>query len=660
MLTAILLCSVASGEFQAPAVHAPAAETGRVHPRRLLIQPASGADAGALELLHQRLGARVLRELPAIRWQIVEVDPQRLAETRSQYAASPLVAQAEFDHARRLAYNPNDPYYPGMWNLPHMNVNTAWDTTRGSSSVLIAVIDTGCDRTHPDLAANVWVNSGEIPNNGIDDDANGYVDDVSGWDFVNLDNDPDDIYGHGTPCSGIIAAVQDNNLGVTGIAPLCKFVPLKACNNSGYLYDSYVVPALIYAGDAGAKVISMSFYGDDVTPAERDAIDYCWSLGALPVAAAGNDSQTFPYYPGAYEHTLAVGAHNSSDQKSWFSNFGNWVDVAAPGEGISAPTVGGGYTTGFAGTSAACPNAAGVAALLFSGVPGATNAQVRAAMEDTAIGLNQAPYGVWANYGRLDARAALDRLLGLSSGSKPARLLFTSPVGGGLGPLPVGQTGTRPELLVYGVGLELPNVVRVLRNGSPVSLLSQSRNEVHARLGSNMGATLGLEVNGQVLQTLRWETASGWLFAATDGNTNDPAVTTGGFLELYRDDGQRFTCTRDASNQLIFTQLVLRKVRGTPIQRIHVEWTRSYTNCNGGTETVQLYDWQTWSYPYGSFVTVNSQLIQNGNELHLVADAGANPGRFIDPEGTVYVQITATNAGSNALLSLDSFRLHVE
>ena len=661
MLTELLLCVVASGDFHASTARpAPAAEAGEVHPTRLLVQPAKDANPAALARLHASLGAHVLREMPAIGWEVVEVAPEHLAELRAEYALSPLVARAEFDHARHLAYVPNDPYYSGMWNLPHMGVDTVWNTTRGSSSVLVAVIDTGCDRTHPDLAANLWVNTGEIPNNGIDDDGDGYVDDVKGWDFVNNDNDPDDIFGHGTACAGIIDAVQDNNQGITGIAPLCKFVMLKACNDSGYLYDSYVVPALLYAADRGAKVISMSFYGDQVTPAERDAIDYCWNHGCLPIAAAGNDSQAFPYYPGAYEHTLGVGSHNSSDQKSWFSNFGSWVDVAAPGEGISATTVGGGYTTGFAGTSAATPNVAGVAALLFSALPSATNQDVRIAIEDTGIALNQAPYGVWANYGRVDANAALGRLLGQTSGSKPPRLLFMSPVGGGPTPLPIGQqAGTRPKLLVYGVGFEQPNVVRVLRNGLPLNLFSQSRNEVLAHLGSNKQATLDLEVNAQVIQTLRWDTASGWLFAPSDANTKDPAVTTGGFLELYRDDGNRFTCSRNQNNQEIFTQLTLRKVRGTPIQGMSIEWTRSYSNCNGGSETVQMYDWQSASYPYGTWVTISSQVITNGNELHLTAQLPTNPARFLDDEGTAYVQITASNAGSNAQLSMDSFRLHL-
>ena len=657
MLLELVLFTLASGERTVPP------GTGAVHSSRLLIQPVRGSAPAALERLHQRLGAHVLRELPAIGWQIVEVDPRQLTERRSQYAASALVARAEFDHVRKLAYVPNDPLYlnPGMWNVGHMHVDTAWDTTRGSSSVLVAVVDTGCDRTHPDLAANIWVNPGEIPNNSIDDDGDGLVDDVSGWDFVNNDPVPDDVHGHGTACAGIIGAVQDNGVGVTGLAPLCKLLPLKACDDAGYLYDSYVVPALIYAADRGAKVISMSFYGDDVTPAERDAIDYCWAHGALPIAAAGNDSQTWPYYPGAYEHTLGVGSHNASDQKSSFSNWGSWVDVAAPGEGIGTTVVGGGYTMGFAGTSAACPNVAGVAALLFSGRPGATNADVRAAIEDTAIGLAQPPYGAWANYGRVDAQAALDRILSNAEGSKPARLLFASPVGGTLAPGPASYPSTTPDLIAYGVGFEQPNVVHLRLDGADCPILAQGRNEIRATPVSNTPAKLTLEVNSKIVRSLTWDSAPGWLFAPSDANTRGSgASASGGFFELYRDDGQCFTCTRNPLNQKILVQLVIRKVRAGPGQRLALEWTRSYADCIGGTETVEVYDWQSASYPYGNFVTVHSAAIANANGAQIAARLPGDPLRFLDEEGTIYVRITTTNAGANALLSMDSLRLHVE
>ena len=657
MLLELVLSALASGTPSA------LPERGAVHPARLLIQPAAGIAPAALERLHQRLGAHVLRDLPAIGWQVVEVEPSRLAERRGQYQASALVARAEFDHSRRLAYVPNDPMYsnPGMWNVGHLRVDTAWDTTRGSSSVLVAVIDTGCERTHADLAANIWVNPGEIPNNSIDDDNDGLVDDVSGWDFVDNDPVPEDTAGHGTACAGIIGAVQDNGIGVTGLAPLCKLLPLKACNPAGYLYDSYVVPALLYAADRGAKVISMSFYGDDVTPAERDAIEYCWAHGALPIAAAGNDFQTYPYYPGAYEHTLAVGSHNSSDLKSSFSNWGSWVDVAAPGEGISTTLPNGGYTTTFAGTSAACPNVAGVAALLFSARPGATHAEVRAAIEDTAIGLAQPPYGAWANYGRVDAQAALDRILSYADGSKPARLLFVSPVGGTLAPGPQGFPSTTPDLIAYGVGFEQPNVVQLLLDGTSCPILAQGRNEIRAAPASVSPSKITLEVNSQKVRSLTWDSAPGWLYAPSDVNTRGIGTATGGFFELYRDDGQYFTCTRSsAQTQKILVQLVIRKVRAVAGQHLSVEWTRSYAGCTGGMETLEVYDWQSASYPYGNFVTVHSRAIPNTNGAHPVAQLPGDPLRFLDEEGTLYLRLTATNASANALLTMDSLRLHAD
>jgi len=660
MLFGLVLCTLAWGDRPIVPVYPVLSEAGAVHPSRLLIQPAPGVGPLALERLHRRLGAQLVRDMPAIGWQVVEVDPERLAERRGQYAESALVARAEFDHARQLAYTPNDPMYPSMWNLPHMNVNVAWDTTKGSSSVVVAVLDTGCERTHPDLAANIWVNPGEIPNNGLDDDNDGLIDDVSGWDFVANDANPEDVNGHGTSTAGIVGAVQDNNIGVTGIAPLCKVLPLKAGNDAGYFYDSTVVPAILYAADRGAKVLSMSFYGDSVTPAERAAIDYAWNLGALPIAAAGNDAQTYPYYPAAYEHTLGVGSHSSSDLKSTFSNWGSWVDVAAPGEGIRTTKIGGLYTSSFAGTSAACPNVAGVAALLFSALPGTTNAAVRAAIEDSAIGLNQAPYGAWANYGRVDAQAALTRLLSGSDEPKPARLLFMSPVGGRLGLVSTRLGESVPDLLVYGVGLEEPNSVRVLQSGLAMPTVSQSRNEIHTLRGASTATKFSLEVNTKIIQSLQWEDASGWLFAPSDINTKTPGVTTGGFLELYRDDGIRATCTRNTLTSKIVLQVVLRKVRGSPIRRMSIDWTRAYTNCTGGTETVELYDWQSASYPYGSFVTFHSQVIANTDELHLTEQLYPNPARFLDDEGTAYVRITATNAVAGALLSMDSLRLHLE
>lgn len=645
----------------APALLPIPVESGPVvHPTRLWIEPAQGVSSVALTALHAELGGRVVLDLARIGWQCVEVAPAELAEARAAYEHSPFVARATFDPARRLAHVPNDPLWPQQWSLAHLHANTAWDTTRGVSSVKVAVIDTGCDVTHPDLAPNVWTNPGEVAGNGLDDDQDGFVDDVRGWDFVNGDGTLEDLFGHGTACSGIVAARQDDALGMSGVAPLCTIVPLKACNDQGQLFDSYVVPALLYAADHGCKVISMSFYGDDVTPAERAAIDYCWAHGALPIGAAGNDAQVLPYYPGAYEHTLAIASHDTSDAKSWFSNWGSWVDVAAPGEGIVAPLPGAAWTTTFAGTSAATPHVAGIAALLCSAQPSATNAEVRAAIEDSATTLSQPMIGTWTGYGRVDARAALDRLLGTTPPSKRARVAFISPVGGGFtrtsgvgGALP--HAG--PELLVDGIGFELPRVARVLRDGVALPLFAQTRNELAANLGFGGGTKVDVQVGGRTLASLAWERGPGWLYAPSDANGRGTATWSGGFAELAHVDGRRFTCSRDANTGQVFVQLSVRRVRGVPAT---IEWRRACADAIGAVETVDVYDWSTWSYPYGSFVNVATTTVTSASERSSVIVLPANPARFLDDEGTMYVRITVTNAGTNALLSMDSFRARTQ
>jgi hypothetical protein len=639
----------------------------RVHPSRLLVKLKKGAKAEEIAAAHVRVGAKVLQDLPQIGWQVVEVKPGRNFTAQEAYGHEPSIERADLDHARKVASTPNDPYWPYEWHMVDIKADQAWNTEKGDPSVVVAVMDTGLDHTHPDLSPNAWTNPGETPGNGIDDDGNGYVDDVYGWDFAYGDNDPNDNYGHGTACAGIVAAAQDNAIGMSGVAPNCKLVGIKAANDSGYFYDSANVPAFLYIADMGFNVVSMSFFADQVTPAERDAVDYCWSKNVVLVAAAGNDTRVMPYYPGAYEHVISVAATDGADNRTWFSNYGSWVDVAAPGVSLVATVPGGGYTTGFAGTSGATPHVAGLAALLCSAKPGATNAEVRAALEDTAHATFDANLGEYTNYGRIDCKAAVDRILGVTSGSVAPRLLFASPVGGDLKLLGKLHPGAMrwPPIRFWGAGLEQPNTVRVLYDGSPLALLSQQR-QVVAALAPSQGdgqphsgpVRLDLEVNGNVVGGFDWTNERGLIYVPSDlGNSN--AHVVGGFDQIVRVDGRTVTC--DAQSGAISLDIPVRKVLSKDLAALTLEFTRAYSHCHGAVETIYLYDWSTWSYPYGSWLTLSSRTIPAGGAMEtVVATVPANPSHYVDDSGTMYFMLQVSGTGGAGKLHADAFRVRVE
>lgn len=252
-----------------------------------------------------------------------------------------------------------------------------WDRADGSG-IVVAIIDTGVDLSHPDLVANLWTNDGEICGNGIDDDGNGYRDDCNGWDFVNGDADPSDDHGHGTHVAGTVAATADNDLGVAGVAPGARIMPLKVLNSRGSGGFFGVAQAIRYAVDHGADVINLSlgavgarsFYMED-------ALNHSTRADVLVVAAAGNnagDNDVQPVYPASYPHPnlVSVGASTQADAVAWFSNYGaTSVDVFAPGDNILSTYPGGRYAR-MRGTSMASPVAAGVAAQLLSLDPSAT------------------------------------------------------------------------------------------------------------------------------------------------------------------------------------------------------------------------------------------------------------------------------------------------
>lgn len=628
------------------------------HPRNLLVKLDAPTRMSQLE----RDGWKILRKMPEIDYVVIQTPDNTLQRSRMRLQSEAGVLQVDLDRAAEPAYDPNDPMWPNQWHSRAINANLAWDTTKGDPSVVVAVIDTGVFMQHEDLAANIWTNPNEIGGNGTDDDHNGYIDDVHGWDFVNNDNDPSDDFGHGTACAGLVAAVQDNSLGVSGVAPHCRVMPLKAATSSGYFFDSATVPAYLYAANNGAKVLSMSYFADHVSPAEEDALKYCVAHGVLPVAAAGNSNFVFPYYPGGYECVLSVAALDGNLNKAGFSDFGSWVDVSCPGVGLATTTADGAYTTGFAGTSGACPQVAGVAALCFSANPSATPEEVRDAIEDTAVLQNQAPFGEFSNYGLVDAKGAVMRILGGSVTAHPPVVRYMTSLGGTspstIGPHPhvIIVPPFPPSLQIapsriYGRGFGPGHSVLVTCGGAILPLVSKTRDYIDTAV-SLKNAPINVLVDGSLVAAIPATGLNARAWPLTEASTQDGTLT-GGFFDTIAADARVMNVTRQSDGSFL-VQGTFRMV-GQPLS-LKLIVRRQYTGTTLGTETLQLYDWTSASYPYGSFVNIASTAAPS--TMTTGTWTVPNPAKYSDFDGTVYFQlVTSTDFSSDAQLKLDQVLL---
>ena len=344
--------------------------------------------------LHEKVNAEVLNH-----FKFIDVSHVRLVgrvgdeEALKIYRKNPNVVYAEFNLAYKTTAPlvPNDPRFSELWGLHNtgqtggtvdadIDAPEAWDLSTGSSGVVVAVIDTGVDYNHQDLSANMWTNLGEIPGNGIDDDGNGYVDDVYGIDAYNGDSDPFDDHGHGTHCSGTIGAVGNNGVGVVGINWMVRIMALKFLSAGGYGYTSGAITCLNYAvwmktyRAVNVRVTSNSWGGGGFSQSLLDAINAAAAADILFVAAAGNannNNDVNPSYPASYDATniISVAATDHNDQRASWSNYGpSTVHVAAPGVSILSTTPGNTYSS-WSGTSMATPHVSGLAALILSRRP---------------------------------------------------------------------------------------------------------------------------------------------------------------------------------------------------------------------------------------------------------------------------------------------------
>jgi subtilisin family serine protease len=353
--------------------------------------------------------------------------------------ATPGYVYGEGDESRRV--QAADPYlgsrgswgqpYDDQWALKQIGLESAAASGNAGATVTVAVIDTGVAWNHKDLGpGNLWVNPGERPANGKDDDGNGYVDDIVGWNFVDRNNLPWDFNGHGTLVAGIIAAGRDNGVGIAGINPRARIMVLKAMDERGRGAASAIAEAIVYAASNGARVINLSLGGRRLTRTEYLAIEFAHSRGTVVVAAAGNEGvELDDYGPGGVPRALTVTATDTADRRVKESNFGADIDLAAPGVDVLGPRAIGtdllaaagardyrrgdhavGPDAGYiraTGTSFAAPLVAGAASLLFAANPSLSAAQVERMLLHSARDIEAPGVDQLSGYGRLDVAAAL-------------------------------------------------------------------------------------------------------------------------------------------------------------------------------------------------------------------------------------------------------------
>ncbi len=344
------------------------------------------------------------------------------------YRADLNVEYVQPNHIYKLHYQPNDSLFDQQTYLPVVMAEQAWDAQLASEDIIVGVIDTGIDYSHEDLIDAIWVNSGEDLNgngrvdftdfNNFDDDGNGFIDDIRGWDFTDApafpdggdfqmpDNDPFDENGHGTSVAGIIGATGDNNKGIAGLAFGCKIMVLRAGTSLGFLEEDDIASAIIYAIANGARILNMSF-GDVVSsPLLRDVMEYAYGQNCVLVASSGNSSTDIIHFPSGFPQTISVGATNDDDQLAGFSNFGSSVDVVAPGVNLLTTSRANRYET-FSGTSASAPMVSALAALILSKFPDLPNESVKGMIESTSDDLGTPGWDNFFSTGRINAARAL-------------------------------------------------------------------------------------------------------------------------------------------------------------------------------------------------------------------------------------------------------------
>ena len=484
---ALVLGSGANASVSAQSTKKPATVPGE-----LIVGFKPGVSESAQADALAQAGAKQKKKFKQIHANLASASENKLATVEKALASDPRVSYVEPNYVVTTSVIPNDPNFPDLWGMnntgqtggtPGADIHApqAWDLETGSPNVVVASIDTGVDFSHPDLAAQQWVNPGENcgssdptfacaeRSDGLDNDHDGYVDDWRGWNFVGNNNNPTDDNDHGTHTSGTLGAVGNNGIGVAGVDWNARIMALKFLDATGNGTDANAISAILYAADHGARVSNNSWGGAPSDQALLNAIEYGASKGMLFVAAAGNDGvdmDTTPEYPAAFDSDglVSVAATDATDNLAFFSNYGaNTVDLGAPGMNILSTIPGNSYDT-FSGTSMATPHVSGAAALVMSHFPGATLYGTKALLMRSAD-VESSLAGSSVTGGRLNVFNAV-------SCSNTPEVVLTSPADGF-----TASIGDALSVRVIGSNCASPaglGNVSVSVNGAPIVLSASS------------------------------------------------------------------------------------------------------------------------------------------------------------------------------------------
>jgi thermitase len=390
--------------FAAP----PAGTPPSTAPVTLLVKPAAHASENALAALFAAQGAQEFDRVPALNLRLLRVPAVAAERIQAALEKRPEIDYAEPDAVAHAIATPNDPSYGSQWHLTKIQAPLAWDVSTGSPKVIIAVIDSGVNAGHPDLAGRV----------------------LPGYDFVNGDSDAHDDNGHGTAVAGVAAASTNNALGVAGLTWSSPVLPVKVLGADGSGSYSNIIKGITFSADSGARIINLSLGGTSSSRALQDAVNYAWGKSAVLIAAAGNNGNSTPVYPAACNLVVAVSATDSKDARPSWSNFGSYVELSAPGVSILTTHSASGYAN-YNGTSFSSPVAAGVAALVAATWPAASNAQIVDLLLKNADDIGAAGYDVYYGHGRVNAaRAVLAASQAVAPDTTAPSAYFGSPAAG--------------------------------------------------------------------------------------------------------------------------------------------------------------------------------------------------------------------------------------